>query len=376
MRLLHLADLHIDLRPSRAQSTLEMVDWVRHAARSLKPDVVVIAGDLYDRCPTPAEGLMATQMLADIVGIGRCTVILLNGNHDPRPETKRAGYLPGVRGFSESGAVAIGDEGGPATTICVLPWPESSGIAASRSAGIEERARIKREALRDILRGAAADKPDLLVAHAWIEGAQREDAQELLPGDDTRLTLDDLALCGASGVALGHLHRRHQVGEGNVWYAGSPRFTNWGETEQDRGGLLWTRQNGGWTVTPVNAPLRKRRIIEWEMDHGVLSETRSGDAAGEEVLVVATFPARQRAVAQEALAALVADLKAQGAYSVEVKPVPDPETRTIRSEAVKSATSLEEKVRIWLRENDQAHDPDIDRMIARLRKVMSAEVGN
>ncbi|MBQ2576988.1 MAG: exonuclease subunit SbcD, partial [Lachnospiraceae bacterium] len=95
MRIFHLSDLHIgmrlcgrDLSKDQAYVLGQVVDLVAKE----KPDVVVLAGDLYDKAVPSAEAVaMFDGFLTDLLDASKETTIMaIAGNHDSAP---RIDYL-------------------------------------------------------------------------------------------------------------------------------------------------------------------------------------------------------------------------------------------------------------------------------------------
>ena len=88
MRLLHTSDWHIG-RTFHGQDLLEDQEFVLSALAELvsahQVDVVIIAGDLYDRAVPSAEAVqVATRALGRIRAAG-ASIIASSGNHDSAP---------------------------------------------------------------------------------------------------------------------------------------------------------------------------------------------------------------------------------------------------------------------------------------------------
>ncbi len=237
MRILHTADWHVG-RQLAGRSFLgdqkRVLTEIAEIARRESVDVVVIAGDLYDRA-NPGED--AVQVLGDhLEAICRIApVIAIAGNHDsgPRLDFGR-GLLRGGRlhlagtAFDRPETVCIPDQHGE-VSFHLMPYATPERVRAARqdpdirSHADATRARI--EAIGDERRDRA-----VLVGHLFVTGGQPTESSER-----------DISVGGVSDVpsavfesfqytALGHLHRPHSLGEGRrLRYAGSPIAYSFGE---------------------------------------------------------------------------------------------------------------------------------------------------
>ena len=87
MRFLHLADLHLG-KYIYGTSLIDNGDqkvWVDRfldKARELKPDAVVIAGDVYDRGLPPGQATKLLSFLVTTLSDLGIPVLITAGNHD------------------------------------------------------------------------------------------------------------------------------------------------------------------------------------------------------------------------------------------------------------------------------------------------------
>lgn len=233
VQILHLADQHLGRRMGSAlldgrnlrevdieQAWLATCQW----ACSTEPDLVVIAGDLFDNAhPTPAalQGALDGLSLMRDAGL---TVLTVGGNHDTTMLPGRLGPLQLVAHTSATHLVEhhqlrvqLRD-----LDIACLPY---RAIAAGQ------------------LTEHQVAGTHLLVAHASC------DAPGLPPfalWDHTRLPADYLEL--SQLACLGHLHIHQQAGPCG-WYAGAPERLSWGELDNEPAVYWHTLHPDGRTQT-------------------------------------------------------------------------------------------------------------------------------
>ena len=87
MKLFHLSDLHIGLKlynRDMADDQRYILDEIRELAVQRKPDVILIAGDIYDRAIPSAEAVeLFDSFLTGLTrSLPECTVMAISGNHD------------------------------------------------------------------------------------------------------------------------------------------------------------------------------------------------------------------------------------------------------------------------------------------------------
>lgn len=262
MRLLHTADWHL----GRLFAGHDLLEAQRHAldglvaaAADVRPDVIVVAGDLYDRA-VPSEdavGLLddAFQRLATVA-----PVAAIAGNHDSGPRLdfgRRLFRGSGVHlaGTSRGGVerVIAGDDHGP-VHLHLLPYatPEEARYETGRddltSHDDATRARLARVSLDSAAR-------HVLVAHLFAQGGEET------PDCERDITVGGLATVGIDAfaafhyTALGHLHRPHDVGGPRVRYSGSLVRSSFAEaTHEKSASVVEIDRGGGVRVEPIPLP--------------------------------------------------------------------------------------------------------------------------
>lgn len=256
MRLLHTSDWHLG-RSFHGASLLdeqaEALDRIVELAREAAVDLVVIAGDLYDRAIPPAEAVsLFTDTLARLRSAG-IAVVAIAGNHDSHVRVSVYDPLLSALGVTIRGAVTRAAEpvlvqpaaGGAAVAVYPLPYlepvvdgprlltaPAPEGCDSAEEVALElpaaTPARFSHEATtRLALQGIRRDlkrRPgtrSVLVAHTFVAGGQGSDSErELSVGQVDRVSVETFA--GFDYVALGHLHGSQQLDGPRLAYSGTP----------------------------------------------------------------------------------------------------------------------------------------------------------
>ncbi len=251
MRIVHTADWHLGKLLYGVHLTAEQARFFETEfcplLRDLRPDLLVVAGDVFDRSVPPAE---AVQLLSEILtrlhaeGI---RVLLLPGNHDSRERLAFGRDLLSRLGihlvtgedllFSPLDLGDIRVYGVPHLPPLVLREVlESRGLLpAEFSGGFGDLWRV-------LLQGIPSGKERrILVAHILVEGGEREETgEELWVGGEEALPAEIFASLDL--VLLGHLHRPQQPAP-NIFYAGSPYPLSFSEKVIPRG--VWMFEFSG-----------------------------------------------------------------------------------------------------------------------------------
>lgn len=367
MRLLHLADLHLHLSGPRSAECRRILDHVAEHAGDVRPDAIVIAGDVFDRRSTPEERLYLASFLSALGDVA--PVEIIHGNHDSVEDIELFGRLDddAIHVWARPIVAQVGG-----CSLAVLPWPNLGHLASAMGpqASIADRRTGARTALLDLLRGLRADLglrpgvPSILVGHLPVIGASMDSGQPVAGGNEIALSVDELLECGAAGVALGHVHLRQQMRSSDgrpVWYAGAPFRGSFGEATGGKGGLVWEWEGDHWRVEPWAVPARRMILIDMEWtdvgdgeggppvgltyDSGEDSDNAI-DLGDAEVRLRFAFPSDVREAARIQAAEMCTAYLSAGAHSVTLDPQPIIVQRT-RCAEIATARTTAEKLAAW-----------------------------
>lgn len=252
MKILHTSDWHVGKvlkGRSRAEEHKAVLAGVIEVARRERPDLVVVAGDLYDTAaPTPEATRLVTRALTALRRTG-ADVVAIGGNHDNgaaldalRPWAEAAGItLRGsVREDPDEHVIDGTTAGGERWRLAALPFL-SQRYAVRAVEMYELTAAEANQTYADHLGRILTrltegfvepDRVHLVTAHLTVVGAAtgggERDAHTVL-GYAVPATVFPGT---AHYVALGHLHRAQQVQGGcPIRYSGSPLAVDFGEQE-------------------------------------------------------------------------------------------------------------------------------------------------
>lgn len=275
MRILHTGDWHLGrtlLGADLLEHQAVFLDWLVELVQDRSVDLVVIAGDVYDRAIPPID---AVRMLSRVLErlAQTATVVLTPGNHD---SAARLGFGAGVmdrrvRILAEPARIAdpvlVDDADGPVavygipylhpdlTRYALADVPDEP-LARSHHAVVHAATERIRSDLS--LRGSTRS---VVVAHAFVGGADPSDSeQDIRVGGVDRVA--ESVFDGFDYVALGHLHGPQRVGDGGrIRYAGSPLAFSFGERHQQKSVTLVELDAGGAVSTElVPAPVPRRLV--------------------------------------------------------------------------------------------------------------------
>ena len=273
MRLLHTSDWHLGRsfhRENLLDAQATVLDHLVDTIRTERIDVVVVAGDLYDRALPPVDAVrLFDRVLARIRAAG-ARAVLISGNHDSMVRMSFATELIDASGVhlrsSLDGVgtpVIVDDEHGP-VAFYGIPYLEPE--IARHHWGLAERGHPAAIGhAMELVRADLAERPgtrSVVLSHAFVTGGR--------PSDSER----DISVGGASHVpvsiydgvdyaALGHLHGRQTLSP-SVRYSGSPLAYSFSEEHQVKGYWVVELDAGGlagaeFVEAPVPRPLARIR---------------------------------------------------------------------------------------------------------------------
>lgn len=250
MKIFHIADLHLGKLVQGVYMTDDqryIMEQFIQAIDEEKPDVVVMAGDLYDRSIPPVEAVdLLDDVLAEIVLKRKVPVLAIAGNHDSPTRLQFANKLLETSGLHIVGemsstikTIELFDETG-AVHFHLIPFAEPSLV---RNALQKEEIATYDDAMRATIETITArmdkDARHVAIAHAFVtKNGDKE--------DNTSTSERPLAIGGSECVnadyfepfhytALGHLHKAHKVKHERIRYAGSPMKYSISEANHDKG---------------------------------------------------------------------------------------------------------------------------------------------
>ncbi len=245
MRLLHTADWHLGKLFHQLHLTEDqgyVLDQLVEVVHETRPDLVLIAGDVFDRAVPPGEAVaLLDDVLDRLVLETETQVLLIPGNHD---DPKRLGFAS--RLLARAGLhVAVEPDVEPLTfedahgeiRIAPFPWlPPSQALyrlEAEGSTHAEAMAAMVRHATTRIPGGVRA----VAVAHGWVTGGEPSESERPLnlggSGEVSQAVFDRFCW-----VALGHLHRPQSLDGGRLHYPGSLLPYHFSEAERTTGVTL------------------------------------------------------------------------------------------------------------------------------------------
>lgn len=228
IRILHTADWHLGREFHGHDMTglhQQFFDWLIAEVEARQIDVVLMAGDIYDRALPPVGAVnMLNRELDRLAGLTR--TVLITGNHD---STTRMGHGALLReeihlraGAGQAAEPVVFDD--LAFPLAIYPIPYLDPVTVANELDLE--ASTHESVLTEITDrcrqelAARTGTRAIAVGHAFITGSDPSDSERSIQVGGSE-SVPASVFEGFDYVALGHLHRPQKVSE-RVRYAGSP----------------------------------------------------------------------------------------------------------------------------------------------------------
>jgi exonuclease SbcD len=252
MRILHTADWHlgkifknVNFLEDQAYILEQLIDLVRQ----YQIDVLLIAGDIYDRSMPPAEAQNLFDKVVSKICIELKTpIIAIAGNHD-NPERvnyfqhflkKQQLYIKGKFEWNAAPVVLHDDFG--AVHFHLIPYiePQQLNIFLQEN-GIEKRVSTHQETMQLICEQISTQfKPNerhIAIGHSFIAGGEESESERALTVGGAA-QIHPSVFEKFNYTAQGHLHKSQSFLDGKLKYSGSLLKYSFSEVSHQKGAVL------------------------------------------------------------------------------------------------------------------------------------------
>lgn len=290
MRFFHLSDLHIGLKLINRdldEDQKYIFKQIVNLAAEYQPDVMVIAGDIYDRSVPSAE---AVELFDNFVTnlsetLPDMTIMMISGNHDSaqrvdcfrRVLLKHNLYMIGMPPRTEEDyieKVVLEDKCGN-VNFYLLPFVKPSMVKQIVGEGENGNNLSYNDTLHKLIAREDINESErnVIVSHQFYlpKGKKADDVERM---DSEIKTVGNIDEVGADVLeqfdyaALGHIHKPMKVGSETIRYCGTPLACSVSEAEQEKGIIMVDMEEKGnltTTVLPLQ-PLRQVRVIKGNLE--------------------------------------------------------------------------------------------------------------
>lgn len=242
MKIIHTADWHLGkiiYSNYMTQDQEYILDLFLNYLKNNKTDVLIIAGDIYDRAVPPSEAVeLLNKTLSKIVIDMKIKTLIITGNHD---SNERLEFLNGILSGmnlhiegklkTQTKKITYNDEYGN-VNFYLLPYVEMQEIKDITKINFD----TKTEALQHIIEKMNINKNErnILIAHEYVLGGETSESERQLNIGGTEY-VDSFVFNDFDYVALGHLHRPQKIKSEKINYSGSLLKYSFSESNHKKG---------------------------------------------------------------------------------------------------------------------------------------------
>lgn len=303
MKIIHTGDWHL----GKLVHGIHMTEDQRHILNQLidlinveKPDVLIIAGDIYDRTVPPVEAVeLLDNVFSEILLNTETKVLAISGNHDNPDRLGFASSLLMANGLYISvnlkdalKPITLEDEHGT-VNFYLIPYIEPAIVKSEL--GIET---IKNhdDAMREIINliENEMDKStrNVVVTHGYITGTEglitSESERPLSIGGTDQVSVDYFEKFNY--VALGHIHGPQKVKQDYIRYSGSLMKYSFSEAKQNKSiTIVEMGEKGDIEYRYVALePLRDLRVIKGNLESLISEEIYAKENTEDYLMAILT----------------------------------------------------------------------------------------
>lgn len=268
MRILHSSDWHLGRffhQYSLIEDQAYTLDRFIELARALKPDLICLPGDLYDKAVPPSEAVeLLSNVIAELTLNLGIPVVASCGNHEHGIRLSFGARLFAKARFHVVGTITdppallpFEDAHGP-VYVGVIPYAVPSICRERLKDESLQNHDLAMAALTGRLRAAIpAGARSIVMAHAYVEGGKESESErELTIGGAS--AVHPSRFDGFHYVALGHLHRPQYVARETLRYCGSALKYSFSEADHVKSvTLIDMDAKGGCRIETHPLPARR-----------------------------------------------------------------------------------------------------------------------
>jgi DNA repair protein SbcD/Mre11 len=308
VRILHTSDWHLGRSFHREGLLGAQASFADHLLETIAAedvDLVVVAGDIYDRALPPVDAVELADETFARLAASRAKVVVTSGNHDSQVRlgfnsrlADAAGIHLRTRWQDVGTPVLLEDAHGP-VAVHGLPYLEPDAVRCPWGL----TARTHEAALTEAMARVHADLDarsgtrSVVMAHAFVAGSP-EAAPGMASDSERDISVGGLQIAPTSlfshvdYAALGHLHGRQVLSE-TIRYSGSPLAYSFSEAGHTKGSWLVELGRDGVEHTDfVPAPVPRRLGTLRGRIEDLLQDPRHADLEDAWLQVTLTDPQR------------------------------------------------------------------------------------
>ena len=295
MRILHTSDWHI----GRQFHNVSLIADQRHVLDEIVTliaeqniDVVLIAGDIYDRSMPPADAVALLDDVIDRISHQlRIPIIMITGNHDSAQR-----LMFGARQLAKSGVHILGKLSKEPQPVILndahgevafygIPYADPASVRDALENDVHSHEQALQVLTAQIKQHNNPGRRCVVLSHCFIDGGEASDSERPLSvGGADKVPYELFA--DFHYTALGHLHGPQYKGKESIRYSGSILKYSFSEASHNKSvTVVDMNASGECTIDKIPLkPLHDMRIIEGCLDD-IIARAKDDPAPNDYVLI-------------------------------------------------------------------------------------------
>ena len=228
MKIAHISDLHLGkslYNYSLTEDQDYILDQITGILVEKKVEVLIIAGDVYDKNVAPEAGLKVLRKFLNRLVEAKIKVLIISGNHDSAERLTFGAEFMTEKGIYFSKVydgtiepVTFEDDFGP-VNFYLLPFVKPSTVQHYYE---DKTISTYEDAVRCAVEHMNVNysERNVAIAHQNIMNAERCESEEIIIGFQDAVS--DEVFKDFDYTALGHIHKQQKIGKHNVMFSGTP----------------------------------------------------------------------------------------------------------------------------------------------------------
>ncbi len=278
MRILHTSDWHLG-RQFYNQSLLEdqrlALQQICTVVSECKVDVVIVAGDIYDRSVPPASAVeLLDKTVHHICNELQVPMILIAGNHDSPERLAFGSRQLSAAGLYVTGTlwqvpqeIVLRGKGGDEVAFYPIPYTDPITVRHCHSVDLSTHNDALHYLVELIHEKRSSGRPAVAIAHCFLAGGEASESERPLAIGGIEYVAPEV-FQEFDYTALGHLHGPQFRGAEMIRYSGSPLKYSFSEERQHKSVTLVDLSPGrGVQIEKIDIkPARNMRTLEGALD--------------------------------------------------------------------------------------------------------------
>lgn len=274
MKIFHTSDWHLGKMIYGRSMLPDQEHFVNEvflpAVRSERPDLVLLAGDIFDRQIAPVEAIRLFDRFVTEMSALRVPLALIAGNHDGAERIaigagllRQSGIYIGTS-LADAFQPAVVEAGGETVQVHLLPYCEPAAVREYLKDDSLRSFQDAYAALLDRVREQLAPGVfHILLSHCFVMGGALSSSESpTFVGGSSEV--NPSVFEGFDYVALGHLHGPQKAGP-NGRYSGSPLKYSFDEAGQRKSFTVLNVEGGAAEISEYSRPpLHDLRVLSGE----------------------------------------------------------------------------------------------------------------